>query len=76
MVNKAVVLENHRGVMEYKRKLVHQHQPVSSSRPRLTTPSAGSVFCAAQPLFQLKPQIAGQGYSTLQRQVIQRPNNF
>jgi hypothetical protein len=25
MVNKALVLENHRGVMERKRKLVHQH---------------------------------------------------
>jgi hypothetical protein len=25
MVNKALMLENHRGVMEHKRKLVHQH---------------------------------------------------
>jgi hypothetical protein len=25
MVNKALVLENHRGVMEHKRKLVRQH---------------------------------------------------
>jgi hypothetical protein len=25
MVNKALVLENHRGVMEHKCKLVHQH---------------------------------------------------
>jgi hypothetical protein len=33
MVNKALVLENHRGVMERKRKLVCQHQPGSSSRP-------------------------------------------
>jgi hypothetical protein len=33
MVNKALVLENHRGVMERKRKLVHQHQPGSSSKP-------------------------------------------
>jgi hypothetical protein len=33
MVNKALVLENHRGVMERKRKLVHQHQPSSSSKP-------------------------------------------
>jgi hypothetical protein len=29
MVDKALVLENHRGVMERKRKLVHQHQPGS-----------------------------------------------
>jgi hypothetical protein len=35
MVNKALVLENRRGVMERKRKLVHQHQSGSSSRPRV-----------------------------------------
>jgi hypothetical protein len=33
MVNMALVLENHRGVMECKCKLVHQHQPSSSSKP-------------------------------------------
>jgi hypothetical protein len=32
MVNKPLVLENRRGVMERKRKLVHQHQLDSSSR--------------------------------------------
>jgi hypothetical protein len=49
MVNKALVLENHRGVMEYKRKLVHQHQSSSSSKHRVATSSAGPVFCLAQP---------------------------
>jgi hypothetical protein len=53
MVNKALVVENHRGVMERKCKLVRQHQPNSSSRPCVATPSAGPVFCPAQPLFQL-----------------------
>jgi hypothetical protein len=76
MVNKAQVLENRRGVRERKRKLVHQHQPGSSSRPRVTTPSAGHVFHPAQPLFQPRPQEAGQGYSTLQRQVMPRPSTF
>jgi hypothetical protein len=33
MVNKTLVLENHRGVMELKHKLVHQQQPGSSSGP-------------------------------------------
>jgi hypothetical protein len=51
MVNKALVLENRRGMMERKRKLVRQHQPGSSSRPRVTTPSAGPMFQPAQPLF-------------------------
>jgi hypothetical protein len=32
MVNKALVLEKHRGVMERKHKLMHQHQPSSSSK--------------------------------------------
>jgi hypothetical protein len=35
MVNKALVLENHRSVLGSKRKLVHQHQSGSSSRPVL-----------------------------------------
>jgi hypothetical protein len=55
MVNKALVLENHRGGMERKRKLVHQHQPGSSYRPRVATPSTEPVFRPAQPLFQPKP---------------------
>jgi hypothetical protein len=48
MVNKALVLENRREVMERKRKLVRQHQPGSSSRPSVATSSAGPVFCPAQ----------------------------
>jgi hypothetical protein len=41
MVNNALVLKNHRGVMERKRKLLHQNQSSSSSRPRVATPTAG-----------------------------------
>jgi hypothetical protein len=51
MVNKALVLENHRGVMERKRKLVRHHQPSGSSKPRVATSSAGPVFRPAQPQF-------------------------
>jgi hypothetical protein len=51
MVNKALELENCRGVMERKRKLVRQHQPGSSSRPRVATSLAGSVYHPAQPQF-------------------------
>jgi hypothetical protein len=74
MVNKALVLENRGGMMERKHKLVHQHQPGSSSRPRVTMPSAGLVFHPALPLFQPKPHVAGQGYSTPQRQAMPRSN--
>jgi hypothetical protein len=55
MVNKALVLENCRGMMERKRKLVCQHQPGSSSRPHVTTPLARPVFCPTQLLFQPRP---------------------
>jgi hypothetical protein len=44
MVNKALVLENHRGVMERMRKLVHQHQSDSKSRTRIAMSSAGPVL--------------------------------
>jgi hypothetical protein len=49
MVNKALVLENHGGVMEHKRKLVRQHQSGSSSRPRVATSSARAVVRPTQP---------------------------
>jgi hypothetical protein len=54
MVNKTRVLENYRGMMECKHKLVRQHQPGSSSRPCVATPSARPVFHPSQPLFQPK----------------------
>jgi hypothetical protein len=55
MVNKAPVLENCRGVMEYKHNLVRQHQPSSRSRPHVATSSAGPVFRPAQQQFQPTP---------------------
>jgi hypothetical protein len=50
MVNKTLVLENRRGVMEHKRKLLRQHQPDSSSRPLVATSSVGPVLRPAQSL--------------------------
>jgi hypothetical protein len=44
MVNKALLLENHRGFMERKRKMVQQNQLGSSFRPRVATPTAGLVI--------------------------------
>jgi hypothetical protein len=76
MVNKALVLENRRRVIERRRKLVLHHQPSTSSRPHVAMSSAGPVFRPAQPQFQPRPQAAGQGFSTPQRQVIQCPNNL
>jgi hypothetical protein len=55
MVNKALVLENRRGVMERKYKMVRQHQSSSSSKPPVATSLAGPVFCPAQPQFLPRP---------------------
>jgi hypothetical protein len=52
MVNKDLVLKNHKGVIERKRNLVRQHQLGSSSRSRVASSSAGPVFCPAQPQLQ------------------------
>jgi hypothetical protein len=60
--------------MERKRRLGHQQQPGSSSRPHVATPSAGPVFHPAQPLFQPRPQVVGQRYSTPQRQAMPCPS--
>jgi hypothetical protein len=49
MVNKPLMLENHRGVMERKRKLVRQHQSGSSCTPRVAPYLVGPVFHLAQP---------------------------
>jgi hypothetical protein len=49
MVNNALVLENHRGVMECKSKLVCQHLSGSSSRPHVATSLARPVFYPTQP---------------------------
>jgi hypothetical protein len=59
MVNKALVLENCRGMMEHKRKLVSQHQSGSSSRQRVATPTARLVFHHALPQSQSRSQSVG-----------------
>jgi hypothetical protein len=76
MVNNTLMLENHRGVMERKCKLMRQHQPDSSFRPRVAISSAGPVFHPAQSQFQPRPQAAGQRFSTPYRQGIQHPTNL
>jgi hypothetical protein len=67
------MLENRRGVMEHKHKLVCQHQSDSSFRPCVASSSAGPVFHPTQPQFQPRPLLARQGFSTPLHQVISRP---
>jgi hypothetical protein len=51
MVNKALVLENRKGVMEHKCMLVRQHQLGTSSKPCIATSSAGPMLHPAQSQF-------------------------
>jgi hypothetical protein len=44
MVNKALVLENHRAILECKRKQERQGQQSSKSRPRFDSSSAEPIF--------------------------------
>jgi hypothetical protein len=59
MVNKSLVLENRRAVMEHKQKLMRQYQLGSSSRQHVGPPSAGPMFHPAQSQFQPRPQTTG-----------------
>jgi hypothetical protein len=53
MMSKALMLENCRGEMEHKTKLVRQHQLGCSSRPRVSTSSAGPMFVLLNRYFSL-----------------------
>jgi hypothetical protein len=78
MVDKALVLENRRGILSSKRKQECQTQPNTNSRPHINVNSS-----PARPIIhpipwssQLMPRSAGQGFVTPQQQMIPRPNIF
>ena len=71
MVDKALVLENRRGIMEKKRKL--QQGSSGSKQPRVGSSSAESTFRPVQQNGHPRTQFTGQVVNTLQRPV-QRPN--
>jgi hypothetical protein len=59
MMNKALVLENRRGILERKRKQERQSQPSTNSRPRIGSSSTGPIFCPMQQNVQPMPQPTG-----------------
>jgi hypothetical protein len=73
MVDKALVLENRRGVMEQKRKMQRTGSQGSNTRFRVGSSSQGHVFRPGQQSGHPRVQAAGQGFQTPQRQ-IQCPN--
>jgi hypothetical protein len=70
MVDKALVLENRRGIMEHKRKMQRIGSQGSNTRFRVGSSSQGPNFCPGQQSGQLRMQAAGQGFQTPQRQIL------
>jgi hypothetical protein len=60
MVNKALVLEHRRGILERKCKQERQNQYSCNSRPHTGSSSAGPIFCPMQQNVQPMPQPTGQ----------------
>jgi hypothetical protein len=60
MVNKVLVLENRRGILERKHKQERQSQHNTNSRPHIGSSSAGPIFHPVQQNVQLMPQPTGQ----------------
>jgi hypothetical protein len=59
MVNKVPVLESRRGILEHKHKQERQSQLSTNSRPRISSSSAGPIFCPMQQNGQPMPQPTG-----------------
>jgi hypothetical protein len=78
MVDKALLLENRRGILSSKCKHECQSQQSTNSRPCINVNSspARPIFCPVAQSFQPMPQPAGQGFVTPQWQMTPRPNLF
>jgi hypothetical protein len=66
MVDKALVLENRRGIMERKRKMQHIGSQGSNTRFRVGSSSRGPVFHPVQQSGQQRVQAVGLGFQTPQ----------
>jgi hypothetical protein len=72
-VDKTLVLENRRGILERKRKMQHTGSHGSNTRFCVGSSSERPIFRPVQQSGQPRVQAASQGFQTPQRQ-IQRPN--
>jgi hypothetical protein len=73
MVDKPLVLENRKGIVERKRNMQRTGSQEGSTRFHVGSSSQRHVFHPSQQSGQPRVQAAGQGFQTPQRQ-IQRPN--
>jgi hypothetical protein len=78
MVDKALILENRRGILSSKRKQEHQTQQNTNPRPcaNVSSSPARPIFRPVPQSSQAMPQPAGQVFVTPQQQMIPRPNLF
>jgi hypothetical protein len=78
MVDKALALENRRGILSSKHKHECQSQPSSNSRPHINVNSSHvkPIFHPVAQSFQLMPQPTAQRFVTPQQQMILHPNLF
>jgi hypothetical protein len=78
MVDKALVLENRRGILSSKCKQERQTQQNTNSMPRINVNSSPTrpIFCPVPHSSQPMPRPAVQGFVTPQQQMIPRPNLF
>jgi hypothetical protein len=78
MVDKALVLENRRGILSSKRKQERLTQQNTKSRPRINinVSPARAIFHPVTQSSQQMPQPTGQGFVTPQWQMIPWPNLF
>jgi hypothetical protein len=78
MVDKALVLENRRGILSSKCKQERQTQQNTNSRPRINANSspARPIFRPVPQSSQPMPRPAGQGFVTPQQHMIPCPNLF
>jgi hypothetical protein len=67
MVDKALVLETRRGIMERKRKTQRTRSQGNNNRFRVSSSSQGSVLQPGQQSGQPRVQAAGQGFQTPRR---------
>jgi hypothetical protein len=69
MVDKALVLENQRGIMERKRKMQRTGSHGRNTRFCVGSSSQGPVFLPGQQSGQPRVKAASQGFQTPQRQI-------
>jgi hypothetical protein len=76
MVDKALMLENRRGILTPKCRQDNQTQQSTNPRPHISSSTARPIFCPVTQSSQQMPQSDGQVFDTPQQQMIPCSNPF